>query len=246
MEALYQALTGAGYDQGCEGVYDKMYDVPPFIASATDPFGGTGGETWDPSVSGGGTLGGLGFRADSERFVAYVTDSYLRDPDDGYDTPAGCPMDAGSLDVIGAVAALGSRLVAVAFYSGLGMPQMEDLATATGSTGDLDGDGSYTDLLAQQSVDWGTTIGASVAASAYYYDDVLAEVTDDPLGAVSLLSASSWTATQVHEGDSMTATLSLVAPAATGAAQSGTVVVGLVADGVRTLDTAEVEVLVRP
>ena len=44
MEALYQALSGAGYDMNCDGVYDAETDVLPFIASAADPFGGTAGE----------------------------------------------------------------------------------------------------------------------------------------------------------------------------------------------------------
>ncbi|MFN7146297.1 MAG: choice-of-anchor D domain-containing protein, partial [Myxococcota bacterium] len=39
MEALYQGLTGTGYDMGCNGVYNDDTDVLPFVASAMDPFG---------------------------------------------------------------------------------------------------------------------------------------------------------------------------------------------------------------
>ena len=36
MEALYQSLTGAGYDQNCDGVYDSTTDILPFLSSASD------------------------------------------------------------------------------------------------------------------------------------------------------------------------------------------------------------------
>ena len=38
MEALYQTLTGRGFDQNCNGSYDGSTDVRPFIADSTDPF----------------------------------------------------------------------------------------------------------------------------------------------------------------------------------------------------------------
>ena len=55
MEAVYQAASGAGYDQNCNGVFDSSTDVPPFLADPTDPFGGTT-EAFSASSSGVGVL----------------------------------------------------------------------------------------------------------------------------------------------------------------------------------------------
>ena len=41
MEALYQALTGLGYDQNGDGIYDPNTDIFPFISKSEDAFGGT-------------------------------------------------------------------------------------------------------------------------------------------------------------------------------------------------------------
>ena len=88
MEALYQSLTGAGYDQNCDGLYEPSTDILPFIASESDPFSGTAGG----SGSGGGVIGGLGFQAHAKPVIVYITDNPLRDPDRGDPTPGGCPM----------------------------------------------------------------------------------------------------------------------------------------------------------
>ena len=50
VEAIYQTLTGAGYDQNCNGRFDSGTDVRPFRSSPTDLFGGTGGAHDDPTV----------------------------------------------------------------------------------------------------------------------------------------------------------------------------------------------------
>ena len=149
IEALYQALSGGGYDQGCDGDYDDSYDVMPFLASSSDPFGGAGGEAYDATSSSGGELGGYGFRDYSLPVVVYATDNYLRDPDAGYGTPGGCPLDAGSTDVIAAAEAIGARLIGVGAYSTYAQAQMEDLAEATGSYADTDGDGVADDVLVE-------------------------------------------------------------------------------------------------
>src|SRR5204862_145958 len=49
-EGLYQALTGAGYDLDCDGALDPKYDVLPSRASATEPFAGAAGETYDATA----------------------------------------------------------------------------------------------------------------------------------------------------------------------------------------------------
>jgi hypothetical protein len=149
MEAIFQGASGQGYDQDCDGIYDSSYDVKPFIATKDDPFGGAGGQFYNPADDTTGELGGFGFNEYSLPIIVEATDNYLRDPENGYGTPGGCPDDAGESDVVAAVADLGAYLVLidVATYGALGLPQMEDLAELTGSTADTDGDGIANDLL---------------------------------------------------------------------------------------------------
>jgi hypothetical protein len=146
MEALYQGLAGTGYDHNCNGEYNSDLDVLPFIAAATDPFGGLGGEQQNPDTLDGGAIGGFGFREGMLPIIIYATDAPLRDADDGdYATPGGCPRDAGMTNVINAATALNARLIGVGVNvmpSDESYRQMETLAEATGSYADLDGDGS--------------------------------------------------------------------------------------------------------
>ena len=131
MEALYQAMTGEGYDQGCDGSYDATTDILPFLSGATDPFGGTGGEAWESDSTGGGPGGGMGFREDTLPIMIYATDNYMRDADDGYATPGGCPKDAGYSDVIAAAEEVGARLIGVASEDSYPLEQMYDLSAGT-------------------------------------------------------------------------------------------------------------------
>jgi hypothetical protein len=150
MEALYQGATGAGYDQDCNGSYDSTTDVQPFIASADDPFLGTAGQGFSATSTGGGELGGFGFRDYALPVLVYATDNELRDPDAGYGTPGGCPMDAGHSDVVDAINELGGYTIGImtSSWGATGtVPQMEALATATGSMADTDGDGLADDPL---------------------------------------------------------------------------------------------------
>ncbi|MFT4977761.1 MAG: hypothetical protein ACI8S6_003668 [Myxococcota bacterium] len=110
MEALYQALSGQGYDQGCDRDYNDGEDVQPLRSSSSDPFGGTGGDTYS-SAAGDGDLGGMGFREGALPIIIFVTDSTLRDPDAGHSSP-GC-SDAGTSDVELAKIALGARIIGV-------------------------------------------------------------------------------------------------------------------------------------
>lgn len=139
MEALVQALTGRGYDQDCDGVLDPDTDVPPFKASDTDAFGGT-----VPGVGGGGD-GGFGFRDGQLPVIVYATNYELRDADDPrYNTPGGCPKDAGLSDVVQAAGDLDAKLIGVAVQlseSSYAFSQMQALGEATGSLADLDSDG---------------------------------------------------------------------------------------------------------
>lgn len=144
-EALYQAASGAGYDQDCDGSYDASTDVVPFVADAGDPFGGSGGSEYDSTTPDGGTLGGLGFREYALPVIVLAGDNYLRDPESAnpaYNgTPGGCPIDAGMSDVRTAFTDLGAYFVGVSVNGTTGYPQMEQLAIDIGSLADLDGDG---------------------------------------------------------------------------------------------------------
>jgi len=147
MEALYQGASGLGYDQNCNGIYDSATDVKPYLVSVDDPFGGGGGQSFSAVSSGGGELGGFGFRDYALPVMVYATDNLLRDPDAGYGTPGGCPIDAGQSDVVDAIAELGGYTVGVMAGGWASTAQMETLAEATGSMADTDGDGVADDLL---------------------------------------------------------------------------------------------------
>lgn len=150
MEALYQTMVGGGYDQNCDGRFSSTTDVKPFIASSSDPFGGSGGETYNSSTAGAGTVGGIGFRDYTLPVIVYATDAHLRDPESSSRTynasPGGCPRDAGQSDVVSAAASLNAKLIGVGVGS-VAIPQMQTLADETGSLADTDGDGRADDRL---------------------------------------------------------------------------------------------------
>jgi hypothetical protein len=148
VEALYQGITGDGYDMSCDGSFTSDADVLPFIASSSDPFGGTAGESYDASTPDAGTRGGFGFRNYALAVLVYATDADLRDPDDGYGTPGGCPVDGSGSLVVSELAALGGYIIGVSVNSTTALNQMRTLAQETGSYADLDGDGVADDELA--------------------------------------------------------------------------------------------------
>jgi len=233
MEALYQALTGAGYDQDCYGSYTSSTDVRPFVADPKDPFGGIAGGAGAPA--GVGDIGGMGFRLHALPILLYATDTYIRDPDSTNSTlavtPGGCPIDAASSDVARAVAALGAYLIgfdisgASTLYGPL--EQMEALALATGSLADMDGDGDADDPLvisANQSLDdFAVTFKEeSLLALERLLDSVVwgtvaVEVTNDPAGLVTSVSPEVYSDVETSTLDTLDFTLSLddaAAPAA--------------------------------
>lgn len=159
VEALYQGITGAGYDQNCNGSYDATPDVLPFIADSADPFGGSAGDVYDSSVTGTGSYGGFGFREYSLPILVYATDIYIRDPDYTGSTPGltavpgGCPQDVGHNQMYTALADLGGYIIGldVGSYGSTSQyspySQMIDFANDTGSLADMDGDGEIDDPL---------------------------------------------------------------------------------------------------
>ena len=136
MEAIYQAMTGVGYDLGCDGTFDPKADVLPFLSSGRDPFGGLAGQAYDASDKTTGKEGGMGFRARSTPVVIVVTDADLRDPDAGYPVPGGCPGEAGSSDVIASMNARNAKIIGLMVNGTLPEAQFRDLASATDSRAD--------------------------------------------------------------------------------------------------------------
>lgn len=174
MEALYQTLTGRGYDQDCDQIYDPDVDVPPFEARDGDPFSGTAPPAIEERLP--GKLGGAGFRNGALKLIVYGTDAPLRDPDAGHATPGGCPQDAGRQAVIDAAAAINARLIAIDVRGGA-EAQMNSLAMATGS---VDADGQpmiVRGALVEGLID---VVGRHLGAAEF--EQIRAEVARDDLG----------------------------------------------------------------
>ena len=206
MEAIYQAATGMGYDQNCDGSYTSSTDIPPFIADSSDAFSGSASGVYDSTVTGTGIRGGFGFRDYSLPVIVYATDIYMRDPD--YtgstagltDTPGGCPMDAGSDDVVTALDDLGGYIIGinVGYYSGSSTyspyDQMIDLAQRTNSLADLDEDGEVDDELVFEAPQAGSSfaaelkenivLGVEQLVSAQEFNKIHLEVSGDTHGMV--------------------------------------------------------------
>ena len=144
VEALYQAATGAGYDQNCNGSYDPGTDVLPFIASPTDPFGGTAGQRYNPSVQGTGNLGGNGFRQGAVPILVYATDATVRNAFPPYGQgPNYCTgNDATAAHLLAAMSNINGKAIGVAARTTDAMGAMTEMATWTESWLDLDGDGN--------------------------------------------------------------------------------------------------------
>lgn len=141
IEAVYQAASGNGYDQNCNGSYTSTEDVKPFIESPIDAFYGAVQGKYNPAVPGTGELGGFGFRDETFPIIIYATDAPHRDPEDGYDSPGGCAQDADFYDAYTALSALGSKLIGVCVNCGPDTIQWGDaveLALVTGSMFDFD------------------------------------------------------------------------------------------------------------
>lgn len=239
MEALYQALTGDGYDMDCASDFDISRDVPPFLASDSDAFGGGGGESYDPDTPGIGTLGGMGFREGATSVLVLITDNYLRDPEAGYGTPGGCPLDAGASDVLSAASALDAFVIGLGTLS-LPLAQMESLAEDGGWLVDADGDGRVDDpavwevdpdllndgvVEAVQALVDGGSLGGLI-------DLLLADASSDPLGIVNSVVPDRLTAVDPVETPVQRFEVNLRAPSTVEAMVQTEVEVEVRADGV--------------
>lgn len=250
MEALYQGATGAGYDMACNASYDEDHDVLPFIASGSDPFGGSGGEGWDPTVPGGGERGGFGFRDFALPVLIYATDGFLRDPEDGFGVPGGCPIDAASSDVVRAMADLGGRVIGVK-VGDTNIDEMQELAAETGSFGDTDGDGSVDDPLVF--VWWGgstafqeTIVDAvKLLLSGFRFGTLELEVEGDEWGFITGIDPEHVDVSGSVDGDTVEFTLSFLGTvASTAEDQLYELTLHVIDDGYLLIDSLKVIVVV--
>ncbi|MBU1431580.1 thrombospondin type 3 repeat-containing protein [Myxococcota bacterium] len=136
LEALHQALTGWGYDQGCDGALDPEEDIPPYLPMAQDAFGGRAAGA--AAGGGAGKIGGLGLTPGALPVIIYASDAPMRDPEAGSPSPGGCPNDATATQVIAEARARGARLIAVLAEPYAGEAAAVALAEGAGSLG-LDG-----------------------------------------------------------------------------------------------------------
>jgi len=182
MEALYQASTGYGWDLDCDNNYDASVDVPPFRASASDAYGGGASAIYNPGVPGTGNLGGSGFRNGAVPIMVLATDAQMRDSDSGSVPPA-CSAPAGFGDTTAAMNTIGAKFIGIGTTSSP-LSRMRDIANATGSIADTDGDGAADDTLVFQT-SAGNVVervvdGIVALTNSVVYD--LSVVVDDPSG----------------------------------------------------------------
>ncbi len=143
LEAMYQAITGAGFDQDCNDTFDSTTDVKPFVPSPYDAFAGTAPGIYDPTVEGTGEGGGVGFRDFSLPILIWAADTDARDADTGsYQVPGACSSPTGHAQLVEATLAAGAKLIGIDVgYGNYFINSITDLLYETDSVADLDGDG---------------------------------------------------------------------------------------------------------
>lgn len=254
MEALYQGLTGVGYDMSCDGRYTTNTDVVPFMASGGDLFGGTGGQWYNSSSSGGGTSGGGGFRDYALPVLIYATDAQMRDPESTNSSynrvPSGACHNAGQSDVVAAATSLGAYLIGISVSGTAPVSQMNTLAAATNSYADTDGDGSADDKLVFQ---WTGSSSALKTTIVNAVTDLVgslqfSEVTlvpDDPYGFVVGIDPASYTLSSGVNGQVIDFTLTFRgAVPAESTDQTYHVALNVIGDGTVLLDTLDIYIVV--
>lgn len=246
LEALYQALTGDGFDQNCDNTYDALTDVPPFLPHAGDAFGGGVAGIAEAGLPGSGTLGGAGFRDGSVPILVYTTDNYLRDSDNPaiFDLPPLCSDPAGLSDVVAAAQSASARLIGIG-TDAVPITQMNALAQQTGSVADITGDGVAENLVFQgvdSSVVTSTIAGISAIANSGMFDLSLV-VSGDSFGFVQGIAPATYEDVPVET--TVTFTLSIF-PAVPQAASDQVFVfpVQVIGDGITVLAEWELVLVV--
>jgi len=150
-EAAYQAITGVGFDDACNGSFDAPEDVLPFLSDGDDAFGGTGGESYDSSVVGVGENAGVGWRNGSSRIVLLAADNTIRDANDGHDMPTNTCYEPASYEATveaaleNDVKIVGINVYEYQYSDSTLQNQLEKFVGATESYIDQDGDGDEDD-----------------------------------------------------------------------------------------------------
>ena len=195
-EALYQAASGMGYDQSCDGQYDEDEDVLPFKRRSDDAFSGAVSGAYSSAAEGGGDVGGMGFRENILPIIILATDAGQKDADKGGNLPGGCPKDAGASDVRAAMAAIDARLIGIGVQmSSTDLAQLSDIADLTVTWSGGSGIQS--------------TIVSAVEAliRSITFDAVWLEITSDPYAQVDEIDPDRWYG--VHAGDEVAFTLTV-------------------------------------
>ena len=134
IEAIYQAASGVGYDQNCNGEFDAETDVMPMAPFGRDAFeGAEDGILAEDSER----RGGMAFRESVLPIIVFATDDITRDPSRGDLTPGGCSRDASRASMHRAVNRVGAGLVGIAVEAEPGDEVFADLATVVGGHGVL-------------------------------------------------------------------------------------------------------------
>ena len=264
MEALWQAITGIGYDQACDGIYTSSTDVPPFVQDSSDAFHGTHSGTYNDAVPGTGENGGMGFHDFGLPIIFYATDYYMRDPASSNSllqaTPGGCPQDADSDLVAVALQEIGGYVVGVDV--GPNGPEneispyqaMEELAYATNSVADLNGDGTPEPLVFsvdQGGSDFEQLFEDSVITAVeqlvdqLQYEEVRLEVVGDDWGLVESIEPEFYEDVDPDEVKVLEFTLNFVATvAATEDDQLFRMTLNVIGNGTLLLDSYDIIVLI--
>jgi hypothetical protein len=260
IEALYQTVTGDGYNMDCTGSYDVKADVLPYLASPTDPFGGSAGENHDPALA-EGDRGGMGFRDWALPIIVYATDYEMRDPDAtnpaATAVPNGCPLDAGHDDLVSALSDLGGYIIGADVSGGSAWGPyagMIELAQLTGSLADTDGDGDADDELVFQldqnvigfDAVFTEFVSSAVAqlVSSIEFTEVTLEVEGDEYGFVVDIDPPSYSAIDPDIGDlPFNLTFRGVVPA-TIEDQIFLLTLNVIGDGTTMLDSQDIVILV--
>jgi hypothetical protein len=253
MEALYQGLSGAGFDQDCDNAFDSTTDVRPFITAKTDAFSGGGGQSYSSSSSGGGTVGGFGFRDYALPIVVYATDNELRDPENGWGATPSCSNPAGFSDVVDAADDVGAYLMGIHVnnYTSVPTTQMQNLARSTGSYADTDNDGKADDLLAFKWTGSSSTLRTTIVnaikdlVSSVRFEEVSLAIEGDVNGFVTGIDPASYPVSGSVSGQTVTFTLDFRgAVAATEEDQIFNITLNVIGDGSILLDTLDIYVKV--
>ena len=211
-EALRQLASGYGFDVSGD-THFQAGDVRPFISSPDDAFLGHVTGSYDPDLTDSGMKGGVGFRDGAFPMSVIATDSTFHDPDSEGNLGIAGTYPVGRNEAVGALNTLGVHVIGIAMDD-KPVPQLTDVAQATGAVADKNGDGtmqplvynvgSYTSGLPEAVTDG---IVKMLTASLF---DVEAEAVGDKWHFTTGYSPS--TVASVHPGENVSFTISLAEP----------------------------------